>query len=269
MVHVLKASGVTEPFSEEKLKHSMKRAGIPGDIREEAVRKIKPNLYENIPTSKILKDTEDFLQTFPKSYKAKYSLKKAVMNLGPTGYPFEDFISEVLKAHGYQTKTRVTLSGKCIEHEIDIIAEKDNKRFMIEAKFHNTPGGRSNAKVSMYTKARFDDVSSKHDLDQAWVVTNTKVSTDALTYANCNNMRVMSWNYPEGESLRDLIENSGLHPITALDSLTSTQKQTLIQNNLVLCKEVARNRNLENLGLPKDKIDKVVSEAVAVCGISS
>ena len=82
-------------------------------------------------------------------------------------------------------------------------------------------------------------------------------------------MRVISWNYPEGESLRDLIESSGLHPITALDSLTGTQKQTLIQNNLVLCKEVARNRNLENLGLPKDKIDEVVSEAMAVCGISS
>lgn len=267
MVHVLKAYGKTEPFSEEKLKYSIKRAGIPENVQNEAVQHVQSKLYENIPTSEIYKHVEEFLKASPKPYKAKYSLKQAIMALGPTGYPFEDFISEVLKAHGYQTKTRVILSGKCINHEIDVIAEKDNFKFMIEAKFHNGSGTRSNAKVSMYTKARFDDVSFKHKLDEAWIVTNTKITLDALDYANCNNMRAISWNYPEGESLRDLIESSKLHPITALESLTNAQKQTLIQNNLVLCKEVTKNENLKSLGLPQDKINEVVSEAKYVCGL--
>ena len=49
------------------------------------------------------------------------------MKLGPTGYPFEDFIAKLLQADGYETKVRQILKGECITHEIDVIAEKNNK----------------------------------------------------------------------------------------------------------------------------------------------
>ena len=74
-----------------------------------------------------------------------------------------------------------------------------SKKYMIEAKFHNALGTRSDVHVSLYTKARFDDVSEKYNFDQAWLVTNTKVTKDALDYALCVDMKVISWNYPEKE----------------------------------------------------------------------
>jgi predicted RecB family endonuclease len=55
------------------------------------------------------------------------------MSLGPSGFLFEQFFSEILKNYGYKTKINVFLKGKIITHEIDIIAEK-NKKYMIECK---------------------------------------------------------------------------------------------------------------------------------------
>src|SRR5205085_12654308 len=105
--------------------------------------------------------------------------------LGPTGYPFEDFIARILQSFGYSTKVRQFLMGKCVSHEIDIVAEKSGKSCMIEAKFHNNPGIRSEIHVALYTQARFQDVKLRNTLDSAWLVTNTKTTVDANTYALC------------------------------------------------------------------------------------
>lgn len=58
----------------------------------------------------------------------RYDLKRALMELGPSGYPFEKLISDLLRKFGYRTKTNLTLQGKCVSHEIDVIAEKDGKK---------------------------------------------------------------------------------------------------------------------------------------------
>ena len=50
------------------------------------------------------------------------------MDLGPTGYPFEDYVAEILKTEGYQTQVRQVLEGNCVSHEIDVIAQKKTKR---------------------------------------------------------------------------------------------------------------------------------------------
>lgn len=271
MVHVTKATGQQEHFSEEKLRYSIHRAGIPDEIQHLVVNHIKEKLYEGIPTSEIYHHIIEFLDTSDKHFeKAKYSLKQSIMALGPTGYPFEDFIAEILKPMGYQTTVRTILQGSCISHEIDVIAEKENKRIMIEAKFHNSSGTRSDSHVPMYTKARFDDVRQKHNIDEAWVVTNTKATVDAINYADCVGMKIVSWSLPEGESLRDLIERSKLHPITSLTSLTQAQIQQLLENHIVLSKDIHDNPNLLNmLGLPEDKKNTVLKEVEFLCSSHS
>lgn len=262
MITVIKASGEKEPFSEEKINASIKRAGIPESLHEQVLAHVKSKLYENIPTSEIYSHITEFLKTSTHPFSgANYSLKHALMDLGPTGYPFEDFVSELLEQEGYKTQVRQILSGKCVTHEVDVIAEKNGIKCMFEAKFHNTPGSRSDVQVSLYTKARFDDVKEKYDLKEAWVVTNTKVTSDALSYALCVEMKILSWNYPENESLRDLIEKSRLHPITVLSSLSSSQRQKLLDQDIVLCKDIYENpKSLQILDLPKDKQEEVMSE---------
>lgn len=269
MVNVIKSTGEKEQFSEEKLRASIIRAGIPKTIEDQVINHIQAKLYENIPTSEIYNHIKEFLGSSSHPYSAaKYGLKQGVMELGPTGYPFEDFVAKVLDKEGYQTELRSILQGKCVSHEIDIIAKKENKKYMIEAKFHNGLGTRSNVHVSLYTKARFDDISAKYNFDQAWLITNTKVTSDALAYALCVNMKVISWNYPEKESLRDLIEKSKLHPITVLTTLSQNEKQKLLDSHIVLSKDICQNPSvLSDLRLPKDKLEKVVVESNFVCSL--
>ncbi|OGH28361.1 MAG: hypothetical protein A3E12_01760 [Candidatus Levybacteria bacterium RIFCSPHIGHO2_12_FULL_39_9] len=262
MHNVLKASGQIEPFNEAKLRVSVQRAGIDPILVENVIIHIKSKLYENIPTKEIYKHILEFLQKSPYPFShAKYGLKQSIMDLGPTGYPFEDYISEILKMEGYATQVRQILQGKCISHEIDIVVEKNKTRSMVECKFHNAPGTRSQVHVSLYTKARFDDIKEKNNLGEVWLVTNTKITPDALNYALCSNMKVISWDYPEKESFRDLIEKHKLYPVTTLTSLTQNQKQLLAEKHVVLARDICKNpASLDILGLPNDKKNSVFSE---------
>lgn len=262
MVNVLKANGEIEPFSEEKINGSIKRAGIPKSIHQQVLSHVKSKLYEGIPTSEIYTHIIEFLKTSPHPLsKTNYALKRAIMELGPTGYPFENFVSELLKTEGYKTQVRQILSGKCVTHEVDVVAEKNGVKSMIEAKFHNQPGTRSDVQVPLYTNARFSDIKKEYGLKEAWVVTNTKVTSDALNYALCAGMKILSWNYPQNQGLRDLVDRSKLHPITVLSSLSFAEKKILLDKDIVLCKTIYKNpQSLQALGLSQEKETEILSE---------
>ena len=269
MISVVKATGDKETFSEEKVRASIKRAGIPDTIQEQVVTHVQSKLYDNIPTSEIYRHIVEFLGNSAQPHtKVKYGLKQAIMAFGPTGYPFEDFVAEILKTQGYTTKVRSILQGKCITHEIDVIAEKNDTRTMIEVKFHNTSGIKTDVHVALYTKARFDDVKEKNNFTKAWLITNTKMTSDAIAYGTCNDMKIISWDYPEGESLRELIEKSGLNPITTLTSLSQNQIQQLLQHNFVLCRDVCKNpKILDILSLSQEKKQEILSESAFACNL--
>lgn len=270
MLQVIKATGEHEPFSQEKLEKSIIRAGIPEQLQGEVLSHVKSKLYDGITTAEVYKHILEFLGQSNMPYaRAKYSLKHAIMDLGPTGYPFEDFVADILKSQGYITTVRNTLMGRCITHEVDVVAQKNladgMQRIMVEAKFHNTPGTKTDVHVALYTKARFDDVKEKNQLTSAWIVTNTKITLDATTYALCNDVKVISWDYPNGQGLRDLVEKAKLIPITALATLSHAQKQLLLTNGVVACRDIVNNpASLSLLGLPKEKGNKILTEASMV-----
>lgn len=266
MTDVTKATGEIEPFSEDKIIASIKRAGISPNLQDKALEHIKSNLYENIPTSEIYKHITEFLNHENETVKTKYSLKHAIMSLGPTGYPFEDYVSDLLKAKGYVTQVRSILTGECVSHEIDVIAEKHQEKMMIEAKFHNDSGIRTDVHVSLYTNARFQDLKVKYGFSSAWIFTNTKITPDALAYALCVNMGVVSWSYPERGSLRDLVEEYKLYPLTILSSLSHVNIQTLLENHIVLVKDICSNReSLDLLPIEAQKKHRIFEEAKAIC----
>lgn len=245
MIHVTKATGEKEVFDEKKLQYSIHRAGIPADVQEQVLSHVKGKLYDDIPTAEVYHHVIEFLDKTKKNFQhARYSLKQAIMALGPSGYPFEDFIAEILKAQGYTTETRTVLQGACVTHEVDVIAQSaapHAKRIMVEAKFHNGAGTRTDVQDTLYTKARFDDVKEKNTLNEAWLVTNTKATIDAINYGACVGMQVIGWNSPEGGSLRDIIERYNLHPLTALTTLPQTHQKKLLEDHIVLCKQIEEN----------------------------
>jgi Holliday junction resolvase-like predicted endonuclease len=266
VITVLKANKMREPFSEEKVISSIQRARIPEVLQNEVLSHIKSKLYDGISTEEIYQHITEFLGESPHPYsKSRYSLKESIMNLGPTGYPFEDFISKLLQHLGYQTKVRQILRGDCITHEIDVIAEKLGKAAIIEAKYHNSAGTRSQIHVALYTQARFEDVKLKNHVDEAWIITNTKTTTEVNTYALCKNIKVISWSYPEGNSLRDMIEDAKLHPITMLTTLSAAHKRILLNNHIVLCRELHLDNSLiDMLYLSNTEREKVLSEVAFI-----
>lgn len=269
MPQVIKADGTTEQFSEEKLLSSIQRANIPSSLQTQVLDHVKKRIYNNIPTYEIYKHIEEFLEKNDEPYiKAKYSLKSAIMELGPTGFPFEVYVSEILKAQGFQTEVGTFLLGKCVNHEVDIIAKSKDKKIFVECKFHNRPGIKSEVHVSLYTKARFDDLAQKHGFSKALLVTNTKMTSDALSYALCENIEVLSWTYPEEASLRELIEKYKLFPITQLSFLSFSQKQELFAKDVVLIKQICTDPSVLNqLSLPENKREQILKEARTVCNL--
>ncbi len=268
-MQVVKADGTLEPYSDEKVLQSIKRAGIPHELQMQVLDHVRSKLHDQMETWELYHHINEFLGKSPYPYsKSRYGLKQAIMLLGPTGYPFEDYVAKILSARGYTTDVRQILRGKCVMHEVDVVARpKDaSMTIMVEAKFHNSPGARSDVHVSMYTKGRFDDLKEKYNFHEAWLVTNTKATIDAVNYAQCVGMKVISWSYPEEGSLRDLIETSGLYPITMLTNLSSNDKFRLLQNHIVLCGDIVNNpAALDTLRMPPEQRKNILDEVSFVC----
>ncbi len=267
MVHVVKSNGTEEVFSEEKVMNSIGRAGIPRDMQPKVLTHIKEKLFEGITTGEIHNHIKEFLRTSTQPHLVvKYDLKRAIMELGPTGYPFEDYVAKLLEHQGYAAQTRTIVRGKCVTHEIDVIAEKDGQTTMFEAKFHNTTGIRTDVHVALYTQARFEDAKDQNHFDAVALITNTQMTVDAIAYGECRGMRIVSWDYPQKGSLRDWIEDMALYPITALTALTNSQKARLMQQDVVLCQDLCKNQLILNsLELSQQQKEEIMSEANFAC----
>ncbi len=202
---------------------------------------------------------------------SKYSLKKAVMSLGPQGFVFEDFVGAVFKELGYKVLLRKNVKGICVSHEVDLIAQNEEKFIMSELKFHNRQGIKSDLKVILYVKERYDDIAKGEfyrNIDKGlkienWLITNTKFTSQAVKYAECSpDLNLMSWDYPEKGNLFELIGETGLYPITVLTSLSSNNKKRFLAENVLLCKDLLNGGELlmDRLNIPKEKAQEVLSE---------
>ncbi len=271
--YITKASGETEPFSIEKFSRSLKRAGA----RPEQIAQIVQEI-EKIPNLRTTREIYEFafeaLQKQTPHIAARYNLKRALIEMGPAGFPFERFVAEIFKRLGYHTDVDVIAQGGCVSHEIDIVTTKDHERSMIECKFHNEQGLKVDVRVTLYIKARFDDLNKKNSHSQteplqfheAMVATNSKFTTQAIQYAECAGLKLLGWSYPAKDSLSELIDRLQLHPITAVTSLSRSQKRACIKNNLVLCNDVPHNTALfKQLGFSDAQVEKLIRECKLIC----
>ncbi len=273
-VLVKKASGEKQPFSPEKLHRSLERSGATKEMMEKVEKSLEDHLYDGITTGEIYRKAFQLLRKLRRSAAARYSLKKAIMELGPTGYPFEYFFGALLRQMGYAVQVGQEVQGQCVKHEVDVIARNDHQQFMVECKFYNSPGKTCNVRVPLYIHSRFNDIEKRWQSGprsenlsfHGWVVTNTRFTTDAIDYGKCAGLRMVSWDYPRDESLKDMIEQSGLFPITALTNLTRKQKQVLLEKEIVLCRQLLQNpEELQSMGLKPSKLEAIMEEARELC----
>lgn len=277
-INIIKASGEKAPFNKGKLKQSLLRSGATNEQADEITNKVIEMLVEGISTRKIYKTAFRLLRNYSRQAAARYKLKQAIMELGPSGFPFEQFVGELLKHKGYKTQVGIIVKGHCVNHEIDVIAEKDEHHFMIECKFHNRQDYVCDVKIPLYIQSRFLDVERQwkqlaghaEKFHQGWVVTNTRFSEDAAQYGRCMNMNLVGWDYPKNNGLKDWIDGSGLHPVTCLTTLTQSEKQQLLDKKIVLCKSMHHNHALlQSIGVKPPRLQKVMDECAALCEMYS
>lgn len=271
---ITKASGDKVPFIEEKLSRSLSRAGADEMQIQEIIKEVSGQLYEGISTKKLYHLAFSKLKEKSKHLAARYHLKHGIMELGPSGYAFERYIGEILKYQGYSVEVGVIVKGKCVNHEIDVIALTNHHHFMIECKYHNQRGIICDVKIPLYINSRFKDVEAEwkklpgHDklIHQGWVVTNTKFSTDAIQYANCSGLKLLGWDYPAKGSLKDIIDDLGLYPVTCLTTLSKAEKIKLLNSKIVLCTEICHNPQLlYDVGMNEAKVKRVLDEGQMLC----
>lgn len=268
-IRVVKGNGEKVRFDREKLKQALAFSGAGADDQEKIVTKVESRIHDGISTKKIYQVAFDLLKQDSYKKAGRYRLKNAIMELGPTGYPFEIFVGKILETMGYKVETGVIVQGKCIRHEIDVVARKPGEMIMFECKFHMDSGTKSGVQVPLYVHSRFLDVKAAWEEQygkelhyRGGVVTNTRFSDDAIQYGKCAGLVMISWDYPLETGLKYWIDKTGLHPLTSLISLNKKEKQFLLEKGIVLCSQLEENKELLNeLGMTDYQIRKVINEA--------
>ena len=274
LISVKKFNGEIEEFHVEKLKDSLRRSKASETEIDEIVEIIVPTLYDGMPSKEIYKKAYSLLKKYNRTSASKYSLKRALIDLGPTGFPFERLIGALLRHKGYQTQVGVTLQGECVTHEVDVLAEKDGNTYTVECKFHSDPKAVSNVKVPLYINSRFLDVQKHWNKDpekashlkQGWLVTNTRFSSDAIDYAKCVGLHLLSWDYPENNGLKQNVDHFALYPITTLTTLTKNEKDLLIEKDIILTKELYESpHSLDKIGVSEIRKKRILTEVKNLC----
>lgn len=254
-VKVKKYSGDLVEFDINKLRNSLKNTKASEPLIESILKEVSERMYDGISTKQIYSLAFGMLKPKKNAIASRYKLKHAIMELGPSGYPFEKYVAAILEAQGFKAETGVQVNGHCLSHEVDVIATNTHKQYMVECKYHNTQGRVNDVKVPLYIRSRFVDINTQHKhvnghtaiFQECWIFTNTRFSTDALAYARCMDIKVVSWDYPNGGGLKDIINHAHLFPVTALMSLTKAEKSVLLEHGLVLCKEILEKPELLKL----------------------
>jgi hypothetical protein len=256
-IPVTKASGRMEEFDIGKLIASLMRSGAPEDIARDIADKVSVQVTHSMNTRHIFRMAKKLLRQYSYATGMRYSLKKAIYALGPTGYPFEKYVARILKSYGYGVEVNRIIKGYCVTHEVDVLASKDDRRCVIECKYHANGEKPADVKIALYVHSRFNDIRRAFEISEhknshvheGWLVTNTRCSADAIKYAECVGLKVVSWRYPEREGLEKMIEGKRLYPVTILPAATKNAVQALTSRDIILADEIAAMDETVFLGI--------------------
>jgi hypothetical protein len=263
-IHIKKSSGGWENFSKTKLFKSLKRAGLPVRQCQVITNQVTQEIGEGSKTQDIFRKALRLVDETSHVAAVHYSLKKAIFELGPTGYHFESYVGKYFEQLGYKTQTCRTLPGRLVKHEVDVIATKKGKRIFVECKFHNRIGIKNDIKTALYVKARWDDLREGPEgknLQSFYLASNTVFTEDAITYAQGSGLKLLGVNAPPEFSFLDQVKAMHLYPITSLRRINKWMKQELIDRNILLARELPDHLSLlRKLGMEDSELELLLSE---------
>ena len=272
-MEIIKSAGNREKFNKDKLCNSLKKAGAPPDLAKKVCDLTEKNISAGESTAKIFRTALDYLIKEDLNLAASYSLRRAIGELGPAGFLFEQYVEIILQAYGYETKRNIMIRGACVEHEIDISAKKGGTHYLVEAKYRNEPGIKTHIDVVMYGDARLADIARFEEsaekekdikLHTLWLFTNTKFTEKAIVYAKCRGIKLTGWNYLADKSLENLILDKKIYPITVLPSINRFSREQFAKKGLLLAQDLLLYSTQDlvgNFGIPIKDAEKISAEA--------
>ncbi|MDX1363190.1 ATP cone domain-containing protein [Arenibacter latericius] len=275
LIDIIKSSGEKVRFSTDQLRNSLRQSGADDLLVEQIVGQVREELYDGITSKEIYNRAFALLKSKKSIFAAKYKVKKAIYELGPTGFPFEKLVAAILEYSGYKTTVGKQMHGVCVPHDIDVYAEKNDNVYLLECKFHGEEGRNCNVQVPLYINSRFQDVKQHLEKNNkiagvqvsGGVVTNTRFTEDAITYGKCMGLFLLSWDYPKDNGIKDRIYRLGLYPITVSQLLTNREKQFLLSRDVVLCRQLIEDHFfLDHLGVSETRKQKIMKEINHLCG---
>ena len=265
---IVKADGTVEAFDRTRLTSSLVRAGAGMHTAERIGEQITKTVVPGAASREIYTRAFALLRREARPVAARYALRRALLEFGPSGHPFEDFVSHLFRVNGWRVVTRQIMQGKCVAHEVDFYATKDNEFLAAELKYHNDPAYKTDLKVALYVRARFDDIWQCNPefqtcpVNRGFLITNTKFTSEAIAYATCANMELLGWSYPEGRGLLEEMSRAKVYPVTTLTTLTRSEKRLLIEQGAVAVDALVRNTaTLDLLRLSPARVGEIRAEA--------
>jgi len=267
MTNIINAKGEKESFSPRKVYQSARRAGASKPQADKIVKEVEKKLYPDKPTSKIFSEVKSFLNRENPKSGIRFNLKKAMKDLGPTGFPFEKYIKGVFSERGYKTKVNQNIKGKCLVHEIDFLAEKGGFIYIGECKYRNRPKDRVHSGDALMNYARFLDIKKGSFLKKeikSILVTNTKFTKRSEKYSRCVGVELLGWRWPRNKGLEYYIESQELYPITILPSFNKRMAEAFSREKKMLANDVLKidlRKFAKRYNLPYNRMEKLSEEA--------
>lgn len=274
---IVKADGSRETFDPTRLAVSLQRAGVGAHIAQRITETVMNTVRYGASSKEVYARAFALLRKEGRPIAARYALRRALLELGPSGHPFEDFISHLYRAEGWRVETRKVLQGKCVMHEVDLYASHPDQGVYLaaELKYHNDPGYKTDLKVALYVKSRFEDIFSCDanarvcQIDRGMLITNTKFTSEAIAYAECAGIELLGWGYPTNGNLFMRMSRAKVYPITMLTWLSRAEKRLLIEQGTIAVDNIVRDRRaLDILNLPPEKVGELIAEAEGILAIS-
>lgn len=243
-INVTKWGGKVEPYDRSKIKRTLDRYGLTDDEAEAVMDQVEGSLYEGIPTKEIYKLIETLSTGRTRILKRDLRSALGEMKSKPD---FEVFIQQLLGKMGYKVRDERIIPGRCVNHEIDGVAEKDGKLYYIETKHHSKPHIKTAFIHTLAAKSKIDDIRAgflegKNDLDfhSVIIICNTRLTSHARRYAKCVGIQHIGWKTPKDGGLEQLIRRTKTYPVQIIRSLTRGEKNRLSAAGIVSLDDLMR-----------------------------
>jgi len=270
-MQVKKFSGELVAFDLDRLKGSLSKSGASPDVVDEVWEAMKPMVYDGISTRDLYKLAFRLLKREANSLAARYSLKRALKDLGPAGYYFEQWVAKLFGHAHYQTITGQLLAGNAVTHEVDVVAQKGDELLLVECKFRNTEDAKITVTTPMYFLSRVKDFEGlgfsffgrQMQFTAGWLVTNAYMTSDSIRFAQYYGLNLLSWDYPAESSIKRRVDNAGLYPLTCLTTINKAEKDQLLKQGCILVKDILDDEaQLDSLDCAPRKKRRIIQEAI-------